>query len=140
MKTYLSTAVILLFFLQTLPALSQHPVLGKWHSKGENGEGIIEIFITEEGILHGRLLDALDEEKNRILAERMAEAGATEFLILEHLEQEKENVWRDGTIYSYERDSRYSCKLEFLNDDQVKITAYFLGIFSKSFIWNRWKQ
>lgn len=139
MKTYFLSLFVCLVLFQSNLLFSQDSILGKWHSKGENGEGIIEIFITEEGILHGRLLDALDDTKNQILAEKMEAAGATEFLVLEHFERVTDKIWREGTVYSYERDSRYSCKLELLNNHQLKVTAYFLGIFSKSFVWNRWK-
>lgn len=140
MKTIVPILTLLFLTFASSFTYSQEAILGLWHSQGENGEGIIEIFIDDHGMLHGRLLDALDEAKNQKLKEEMEQAGATEFLVLEQFVREASGNWIDGTVYSYERDHKFSCKLELLDTDQLKLTAYFLGIFSKSFVWNRWKS
>jgi len=51
---------------------------------------------------------------------------------------EKEGIWKDGTIYDPKNGTTYNCKIELKDDNQIEVRGYVgTAVFGRTDVWTR---
>ncbi|MEZ4828427.1 MAG: DUF2147 domain-containing protein [Bacteroidia bacterium] len=129
-RTTLSTLIL---FFAVLGLNAQSPV-GKWKTiDDETGDqkSIVEIF-EKDGKLYGKVVQLFrkpSEEQDPICDECSKDdprynKRVMGMVILEGLVKGKGNVWEDGEILDPKNGSVYSCYIELMDKNKLKVRGY----------------
>ncbi len=136
----MKTLIILptLFFISIGLIWAQPDITGRWIATGEQGDGIVEVYIGKDGKYHGRFIKALDKDQDRQIREQMRETGKNEIIVLQDMVYNNDNTWSKGSIFSVSRQMKFSCKIRFEDASHLEVTGYYgLSFLSKTFTWRR---
>jgi len=119
------------------PAAAQ--AAGRWLT--EPRDGIIEVSVSPEGVLEGRIVGGNHpgrlDEKNPDPAMRGHELRGQ--VILKGMAWQGEGRWSGGTIYEPDTGRSYKCNVELLADGTLKVRGYIgFSLLGKSQVWTRY--
>lgn len=141
MKTLLWT---LLFVLGTATALAGGPmtaeptITGHWLT--ENGDGTIEVYVTPDGTLEGKIIDG--KGKGRLDDKNPEPALRTRPLkgvvILKGMKPDGPGRWSGGTIYDPDSGNTYRCTVRLEGKDVLHLRGYVgVSLFGRTSRWTR---
>jgi uncharacterized protein (DUF2147 family) len=114
-------------------------ILGRWLTEPRNG--IIEIDVAADGSYQGKIIGGdsphRTDSKNPDPAKRPAELLGQ--VILHQMKYDGRGQWSGGSIYDPDTGHTYSCKLELLDENKLKVRG-FLGVslLGRTQIWTRY--
>ena len=119
------------------PAAAQ--AAGRWLT--EPRDGIIEITVSPEGALEGRIVGG--NHPGRLDAKNPDAAARTKELrgqvILKGMAWQGEGRWSGGTIYDPDSGSTYKCNVELRDDGTLKVRGYIgFSLLGKNQVWTRY--
>tara|TARA_R110002096_G_scaffold21043_7_gene68675 strand:- start:32935 stop:34167 length:1233 start_codon:yes stop_codon:yes gene_type:complete len=118
---------------------SEPDISGFWISEGENGKGLVRIYLTETEKYNGEFIKALDPEKQLDYETNYKSKGNLMPLILEDFEYLGERKWGNGKIFVPSRKITVDGSIELLKNGKLMLKGGLLG-FSKCFYWERQKK
>jgi uncharacterized protein (DUF2147 family) len=114
-------------------------ILGRWLTEPRNG--IIEIGIAADGSYQGRIIGG--NSINRLDSKNPQPAKRSEPLlgqiILQQMKYDAHGQWSGGSLYDPDSGHTYSCRLELLDPDRLKVRG-FLGVslLGRTQVWTRY--
>jgi len=119
------------------PAAAQ--AAGRWLT--EPRDGIIEVTVSPEGVLEGRIVGGNHpgrlDEKNPDPAMHGHELRGQ--VILKGMAWQGDGRWSGGTIYEPDTGRTYKCNVELQADGTLKVRGYIgFSLLGKSQIWTRY--
>jgi uncharacterized protein (DUF2147 family) len=114
-------------------------VIGRWLT--DPPDGIIEISVSVDGHYQGRIIGG--DSPNRVDAKNPDPARRSAQLlgqlILQDLSYEGHGRWSGGSIYDPDSGHTYSCHLELLDPNKLKVRG-FLGVslLGRTQVWTRY--
>ncbi|MEZ4772353.1 MAG: DUF2147 domain-containing protein [Bacteroidia bacterium] len=141
------TISLLFIFLASAGLKAQSPV-GKWKTiDDETGDqkSIVEIF-EKDGKLYGKVIQLFrkpNEEQDPICDECDKDdprynKRVMGMVILEGLEKGKGNVWENGEILDPKNGSVYSCYIDLIEKDKLKLRGYLgFSLIGRTQYWYR---
>ena len=114
---------------------NEQQITGQWIGDGENGKGIIEIYKAENGKYYGKLIKAVDPNKQKYLVEKKVQMP----YILKDFVYLGNNKWGDGKVVVPSRKVTVDGRLELVSIDKLKVTGTGYGI-TKDTYWERIKN
>jgi uncharacterized protein (DUF2147 family) len=114
-------------------------ILGRWLT--EPRDGIIEISVAAEGSYQGKIIGG--NSPNRLDSKNPQASKRSELLlgqiILQQMKYDGHGQWSGGSIYDPNTGHTYSCRLELLEPDRLKVRG-FLGVslLGRTQVWTRY--
>ena len=121
------------------PAATVAQVAGRWLT--EPRDGIIEVTVSPEGALEGRIIGG--NHPGRLDAKNPDAAARTKELrgqvILKGMAFEGDSRWSGGTIYDPDSGSTYKCNVALRADGTLKVRGYIgFSLLGKNQVWTRY--
>jgi uncharacterized protein (DUF2147 family) len=118
--------------------VQQQQILGRWLTEPRNG--VIEISSAEDGSLQGKIIGG--DSPNRVDSKNPDPARRPERLlgqlILKQMKYDGSGRWSGGTIYDPDSGRTYSCRLELLEQDRLKVRGFIgLSLLGRTQVWTR---
>lgn len=148
MKLAQKITLSLLFIFLAASALHAQSPIGKWKTiDDETGDqkSIVEIF-EKDGKLYGKVIKLFrkpTEEQDPICDECDKDdprynKRVMGMVILEGLEKGKDNLWENGEILDPKNGSVYSCYIELIEKDKLKLRGYLgFSLIGRTQYWYR---
>lgn len=111
-------------------------ICGRWHSVGESGEGIVEIFQDTNGKFYGKLVRVFDEKSQKMLDAELFKHQLTELMVIRDFEYLGNQTWGNGELFSPKRKQLINGTLTLRSADKLQVEGSLWG-FSRSFEWRR---
>jgi uncharacterized protein (DUF2147 family) len=114
-------------------------VLGRWLTEPRNG--IIEISVGADGSYQGKIIGG--NSPNRTDTKNPQASKRSELLlgqiIVRQMKYDGRGQWSGGSIYDPDTGHTYSCRLELLDQDRLKVRG-FLGVslLGRTQVWTRY--
>ncbi len=135
MKTRHIFATVI-FMLVTVFSFAQNKYVGTWKTIDDGtgeAKSYVEIY-EQDGKLYGKVTKILNEDRKDAVCEQCKGDKKNQpvqgMILLENLKK-KGSYWGGGTITDPENGKSYSCYIELLSDDKLKVRGYigraFLG-------------
>jgi uncharacterized protein (DUF2147 family) len=117
----------------------QSQILGNWLS--ESKDGIIQISQSADANYEGRIVGGSHpgrlDEKNPDATQRAKPLRGQ--VIMRNLRYEGAGKWSGGAIYEPDTGRTYSCLLELIAPDSLKVRGFIgISVLGKSQIWTRY--
>jgi uncharacterized protein (DUF2147 family) len=137
-----ASALIFLFAVASVSLASdekQAQILGNWLT--EHKDGIIEISQSAEATFEGRIVGGSHpgrlDEKNPDPTQRSKSLRGQ--VILRDLHYDGAGKWSGGTIYEPDSGRTYSCLVELIAPDRLKVRGFIgISVLGKSQMWTRY--
>jgi uncharacterized protein (DUF2147 family) len=132
-----------LFFTMACIAMAsdarQSQILGNWLS--ESKDGIIQISQSADANYEGRIVGGSHpgrlDEKNPDATQRAKPLRGE--IIMRNLHYDGAGKWSGGAIYEPDTGRTYSCLVELIAPDSLKVRGFFgISLLGKSQIWTRY--
>ncbi|TNE53333.1 MAG: DUF2147 domain-containing protein [Bacteroidetes bacterium] len=114
-------------------------ILGKWISEGENGKAVVRIYQADNGKYYGKVLHALDAQKQLELERKLKEKGKESLSILKGFVHAGNSTWNKGKLYVPSRNLQVSGQLQLMKSGKLKVTGSYFGV-SHTYFWTRYQQ
>jgi uncharacterized protein (DUF2147 family) len=139
MKKRLLTFLLIAFSI----AINSQTIFGKWHSKNdETGkiDSVIEVY-KKDGKAFGKIIEVKNPERQNAVCDLCeGEDKGKKILglnILTDLEKDG-NEWSEGTILDPNNGKIYTCYIELINPNKLKIRAYIgVSLLGRTVYWER---
>ena len=114
-------------------------ILGRWLTEPRNG--IIEISVAADGSYQGRIIGG--NAPHRLDSKNPQASRRSELLlgqiILQQMKYDGHGQWSGGSIYDPDTGHTYSCRLELLDPDRLKVRGFFgFSILGRTQVWTRY--
>ncbi|WP_194972590.1 DUF2147 domain-containing protein [Aquiflexum lacus] len=130
MKYIISALTVFLFVTAEIKAQT---IEGTWQYKDDLR---VTYFLDKEGKLCNKIVwlkEAKDENGNPKLDAKNPDKSLRNRPVIgmtsiSGLKYKGNNIWEGGFAYDFESGRTYKCKLELVDANTIKLSAYFLGI------------
>lgn len=148
MKLAQKSLALLVFAIFFVASVSAQSPVGKWKTiDDETGDekSIVEIY-EKDGKLYGKVVQLFrkpDEEQDPVCDECDKDdprynQRVLGMVILEDLEKGDGKQWEDGEILDPKNGNVYSCYIELVNDDKLKVRGYLgFSLLGRTQYWYR---
>ena len=138
MKKRLLTFLLIAFSI----AINAQTIFGKWYSKDEMGkiDSVIEVY-EKDGKAFAKIIEVTDPKRQNAVCDLCeGENKGKKNLglnILADLEKDG-NEWSEGTILDPNNGKIYTCYIELINPNKLKIRAYIgVSLLGRTVYWER---
>lgn len=131
-----------LFFCFSSIAFSDSSIIDVWWSPKKDSK--IEIFERDQ-LLFGKIIWLSPDVPNTIDArnpdKNLQSRPILGVELLANFKLSGDKKWSDGKIYDPESGKTYSCKMELINEDELKVRGYIgISLFGRTEIFQRVKS